>query len=192
MAQLSAEFEVRAREYAKDSVRREAQSGAVITLARGPDPPPGAPRQGRHHRGDHASSQLPAASHRARAPAHRDAGARARRRSTDPGAERGRGAPPHAHSGPEPGLPTDERVGLNVERCPETYRHDVPRHHRVHQAGRYSNRLDGLRQLLEDTKKALGDIAPQPGPPLQDATDGPTRKGVGRSLVGGRPSPGDP
>jgi hypothetical protein len=115
-----------------------AHTIAVRTVApgsRGARAVPTQTRQGRHHRGRDAPPQLTAASHRARAQAHRHEGPSPRRCPAGSGDHRGRRATPGADPGPESRLPTPWKIELNVERCPETYRHDVPRHHTAETTG---------------------------------------------------------
>jgi transposase InsO family protein len=76
--------------HARGGVRCAAQGRTVRSWARDPPALPRATRQGRHHRCDHASPQLPAAPHRARSQTHRHPGARARRRPRRSRADRRR------------------------------------------------------------------------------------------------------
>jgi transposase InsO family protein len=109
-------------------VRGSAQSRSVPPGPGRPGPRSGAPRPSGQGRPDHLAVQQSLASHRAGAPAHRGPGPGPGGRSRREGAHRGRGPPTSAETRSNPGLPAAGEV-LNVERCPETPVHDVPRHH---------------------------------------------------------------
>src|SRR5437870_3486884 len=107
-------------------VHREAQGPADASGVRGPASLPDPTGQGRHHRCDHASSQLTAASHRARSEAHWHPGPRVGGRSSRPSPDGGRRAAAGPHLGSEPRLPTPRAV---MQGCLETGVNDVSRHH---------------------------------------------------------------
>src|SRR5712691_4293791 len=107
-------------------VHREAQGQADASGVRGPASLPDPTGQGRHHRCDHASSQLPAASHRARSEAHRHPCPRVGCRSSCPDPDGGRRAAAGTHLGPESRLPAPRAV---MQGCLETGVNDVSRHH---------------------------------------------------------------
>jgi hypothetical protein len=105
-------------------LRRPPQGDTDTARAPGTQPLPRPPRQGRPHRGHHLAPQQPAAPHRAGPPPRRGPRAGPGRRSGGAGHHRTRGTAARAHPGSRPRPPA-----LNMERCPGTGVHDVPRHH---------------------------------------------------------------